>query len=137
MLALNRTVHVWSATPRVHLQTRVLLQHREGHQRTTIAVCQPAFGAAVGTSLPGATDQVEHLFVGVAAAQDITEVDATEGIEAEIPGAIGGQPTTVARGAERLGGRGDNAERRPIRQPEPCRWRRDAFPFARIGSIRP
>ena len=74
---------------------------------------------------PGAPDRARSISSSVAPPpQRLAQVDAVGRVQAEEPGAVGGEPAAVAVAAERRGRGGDDAEVVPSGQPEPLGRRR-------------
>src|SRR5712691_5244883 len=116
--ALSALTYPPLAAARVHFEVRIALELADLHQRATVALGQPLLGAAIGAASPPAGDEPRQLVSTGAPAKRRAQINALDGVEAEVPHAIGGEPATIARPAERRGRRCDDPERRSVRQAE-------------------
>src|SRR5437867_4723924 len=107
-----------SPAPRMHLPVRVGAQRVDPVERAAVGKREALLGAAVGAALPRLPDERRQLRVPRAPAQRVAQIDPALRVEAQEPGAVGGDAAAVARAAERRRGRGDDPERRPVGQPE-------------------
>src|SRR5262249_51284267 len=105
-----------SPSPRVHFQVRITPELGDLDEGRAMAKTQPVLGPAVGPLLPPPDDHLRELLAGRATPERRPQVDASGGVEAEVPEAVGREAAPVAVGAERRGGRRDDAEDRPVGQ---------------------
>src|SRR5439155_26949546 len=108
----------WSPAPGVHLAVWVRAQVCDRVQRTAFPDRQPLFRAAVGAVLPRVAQQRGELGVARPRAQPLPQVDPAVRIQAQEPRAVRRQPAAVAGAAEWRGGGRDDAEARPVGEPE-------------------
>ncbi len=122
--------------PRVHFEVRVLAEVLDRHEAAALAPEGQAFlGTAVRALAPSGRDECGQLLARGAAAQRPTKVDAARRVEAQVPQAVGRQPATIAAAAERVGGRGDDAEQRTVWQREAVGWRRRVLDDRLDGAV--
>src|SRR5262245_12714127 len=79
------------ATARVHFEVRIALELSDLDQRPPVAPGQPLLGAAIGAATPATRDQFHQLLAPGARAKRRAQVDALDGVEAEVPHAVGGE----------------------------------------------
>src|SRR5262245_8331965 len=102
----------------VHFEVRVVLERLERHERPPIAERQALLGASVVASTPGGRNHRFQILSAGAGAERGAQIDASSGVEAEIPDAVGREAAPVARPAERVCRGRNDAERRAFRQRE-------------------
>src|SRR6266566_6891906 len=107
-----------SPSPGVHLSMGIGPEAVQGIQRTALRQREALLSAAVGAPVPGLRDRRGQSFVRRTAAQRGAEIDAPLSVEAQEPGAVGGEPAAIAAAAERRRHGRDDAECRPVGQLE-------------------
>src|SRR6185503_9317143 len=105
-----------SAAARMHFEMWVALQPSDGNERRAIPRREAFFGATIASHFPRCANQLRELLVAGAAAQRTPQVGSMRGVEAQVPESISRQAAAIARMAERLRRRGNDAEDRSIRQ---------------------
>src|SRR4051812_25540685 len=70
------------------------------------------FGSSVPSPFPHRSDETLDLLSRLGASKHLSEVSTLLGVEAQVPHAIGGEPTAVTQRTERCGGGGNNAKAR-------------------------
>src|SRR5207249_1970335 len=126
-----------SSSSGVHFKTGILTEPFDADQLilsgTGLLKLFSLLGPTVPASLPHGAEAGLELVPRGAGAQRLSQISPVLGVEAQIPHAIGGQPAPVAGGTEGGRGRGNDAERRAIRQGESLR-RRGAFFENRLNA---
>src|SRR6266480_2945241 len=108
----------WSPAPGVHLAVWVRAQVRDRVQRAAFPDRQSLLRPTVGSPLPCVAQQLGDLGVARPRAQPLPQVDPAVRVQAQEPGAVRREPAAVAGAAKwRRGGR-DDAEARPVGEPE-------------------
>src|SRR6266550_5559740 len=90
-----------SPSPGVHLSMGIGAEAVQGIQGTAFRQRQALLGAAVGAPVPGVRDRRGQSFVRRTAAQRGAEIDAPLSVEAQEPGAVGGEAAAITAAAER------------------------------------
>src|SRR5262245_46230047 len=110
----------------MHLEVRIAAEPVDLDEHSTAADRLEVLSllrAAVPASGPRASDEGLEFVVRCAAPKRCPEIDPALRVQAEEPGPVRGETAPVAGPAKRRRRRSDDAERRPVRETEPLRWR--------------
>src|SRR3990172_1779339 len=105
-------------TAGVHLEVRVLAKAFDFDERVPLRELEANLRAPILARAPARGEERFELLVARAGAQRRPEVETLLGVETGVKDSVRRQPAPVASPAERLGGRGDDAEGGPDRKPK-------------------
>jgi NADH:ubiquinone reductase (H+-translocating) len=111
----------------VHLEVGVLLERVGRNEHPALPLREAQLGAPVRPGMPAGRDPGGHALRALAVAQRLSEIESLPGVEAGEPDAVGREPGAIARRAERLRGRRDDAEDGAVGQAEPVGGRPRGF----------
>src|SRR2546427_3020174 len=107
-----------SPAPGVHPPVGIGPQRIDPIQGPPVRHAEPFLRPAIAAALPRFPDERRQIFIGGPAAERLTQIDSPRGVQTEEPCPVSGDAAAITRAAERRRDRGDDAEGRPIREPE-------------------
>src|SRR5213083_2816171 len=124
-----------SPSPRVHLAVRVLPQILDLEEHASRTQYSSFFSATIPSPAPHVGNRLSDLGTRRSASQEAFQVGTVRRVKAEQPPPVRRQPRPVTGAAERLGGRGDDAEDGAVRQGKTVRRSLGAPRSVRRGFI--
>src|SRR6266705_522088 len=102
----------------VHLPVGIGAQRIDPIQRAPVRHAEPLLRPAIGAGLPRVPVERRQIVIGGPAAERLTQIDSPRGVQTEETRPGGGDAAAITGATEGRRDRRDNAEGRPVREPE-------------------